>query len=313
MLEIIRYTEEYKNKWDDLVRHSRNGTFLFLRDYMDYHSNRFIDCSYMILKKGKLEGVIPGNLNKNSFISHEGLTFGGLISSPKLRTNDVIETFNLLNKELYKNGILEIIYKPVPLIYHSIPAQEDIYALFLNKAEKIGSQISSAIYQNRKLDFCELRKRGLRRSRRNLVQIHESHNLSAFYEILENNLIQKYNTKPVHSIQEIELLISLFPENIKLYIAEQHGIITAGVILYLTDNVVHVQYISATEIGKEIGALDMLFDKLINSDYRHIPVFDFGHSTERMGYYLNDNLVFQKEGFGGRGIVYETYKYNILL
>jgi hypothetical protein len=30
-----------------------------------------------------------------------------------------------------------------------------------------------------------------------------------------------------------------------------------------------------------------------------------------MGRYLNNALIFQKEGFGGRGIVYEIYEYNI--
>jgi len=30
-----------------------------------------------------------------------------------------------------------------------------------------------------------------------------------------------------------------------------------------------------------------------------------------MGMHLNEQLIFQKEGFGGRGVVYETYKYNL--
>ena len=77
------------------------------------------------------------------------------------------------------------------------------------------------------------------------------------------------------------------------------------------ENIIHVQYISASEQGKALGALDLLFDELINCTFSHIPLFDFGQSTENSGLLLNNNLIFQKEGFGGRGVVYDIYKYEI--
>lgn len=61
----------------------------------------------------------------------------------------------------------------------------------------------------------------------------------------------------------------------------------------------------------------MLFDHIINnvySDrqrYADITFFDFGKSTEDEGNYLNHNLIFQKEGFGGRGVCYDSYEYNL--
>lgn len=311
MLEIVKYTSNYKKQWDDLIKSSRNGTFLFYRDYMDYHSDRFNDCSYLIFRKGKVEALIPGNISNSCFFSHQGLTYGGLVSSIKICNTEVIDIFSMLNQELKNIGIIEIIYKPVPLIYHCIPAQEDIYAIFLNKAEKIGCNISSTIFQNSKLRFIESRKSGIRKSIREGVQIFESNDLSAFWGILERNLVNKFNTKPVHSLQEMAFLKNRFPENIKLYIAEHKGRLVAGTLMYLMKNVIHIQYISANEKGKEIGALDLLFDRLINEIYQSIPIFDFGQSTEQMGNYLNENLIFQKEGFGGRGIVYDVYKYNI--
>ncbi len=311
MLEIIRYTPEYKIQWDEVIHSSRNGNFLYNRDYMDYHSVRFHDCSFLINKKGKPEAIIPGNISNNFFYSHQGLTYGGLISSPKIRTTEVVEIFDLLNIELRNLGIKEVIYKPIPLIYHRIPAQEDIYALFLNKAEKIGCNISSTVFQNNKLRFIESRKSGIRKSISAGVQISESNDFDTFWEILEGNLINKFNVKPVHSLQEIKVLWSRFPKNIKLFVAENNGIIVAGSILYVMENILHVQYISANEIGKKIGALDLLFNELINKKYQHIPIFDFGQSTEQLGKYLNENLIFQKEGFGGRGVVYDIFKYKL--
>ena len=63
--------------------------------------------------------------------------------------------------------------------------------------------------------------------------------------------------------------------------------------------------------GKELGVLDLLFDYLINQEYTNYPYFDFGQSTEQMGNYLNESLIFQKEGFGGRGMCYDIYEYGL--
>jgi hypothetical protein len=88
-------------------------------------------------------------------------------------------------------------------------------------------------------------------------------------------------------------------------------LVLGGTVLYITKKVLHTQYISASILGKESGALDLLFDELINKIFVDIPVFDFGQSTEQMGNLLNESLIFQKEGFGGRGVVYDIYKYTL--
>ena len=311
MIELLRYTSDYKSQWDHLISCSRNGTFLFYRDYLEYHSDRFNDHSFIFFKKGRIEAVIPGNVTNATFISHEGLTYGGLISSANIVTTDVLEIFKLFNSELEKIGIKEVIYKLIPSIYHFLPCQEDIFVLALNRAIKMECNISTTIFMNNKLPFRELRKRGAKKSLRNGVNVIESDNYSGFWEILENNLIIKYNVKPTHSIEEIKYLKNRFPDNIKLYLAQKSDQILAGVLLFITRNVIHCQYISANEEGKRLCSLDLIFDELINKQIASTYIFDFGISTENMGNFLNTDLIFHKEGFGGRAIVYEIYKYEI--
>ena len=60
-----------------------------------------------------------------------------------------------------------------------------------------------------------------------------------------------------------------------------------------------------------MGALDLLFDTLIDSCSGSFKYFDFGRSTEHGGRYLNESLIFQKEGFGGRGVCYDTYEWTL--
>ncbi len=47
-MTIIPYSINRKETWDAFVQASKNGTFLLQRNFMDYHSDRFFDCSLLI-------------------------------------------------------------------------------------------------------------------------------------------------------------------------------------------------------------------------------------------------------------------------
>ena len=312
MFEIERYTADQKAIWNQFVLNSKNGTFLFDRNYMDYHSDRFEDHSLMIYRKGKLYSLLPANKMGSVLYSHQGLTYGGLIMSDKVTVADSVEMFRVINACLKESGFEKVIYKPIPFIYHQYPAQEDLYALFrTSNAKIIGRNISSTIIQSDKMKFIESRKSGIRKALSNGITVRQSNDLSAFWEILDTNLKNKYGVAPVHTLSELQLLQSRFPQNIKLYLAYKDDIALGGSLLYVTKQVVHTQYISANIEGKELGVLDLLFDYLINHEYTNYPYFDFGQSTENMGSVLNESLIFQKEGFGGRGMCYDIYEYDL--
>lgn len=311
MISIKRYTASDKTAWDNLIGQSKNGTFLFFRNYMDYHADRFTDHSCLIYRKEKLVAVFPANMQDAVVYSHQGLTYGGLIYTHKLSATDILVIFEHLLQHYRDNKINKIIYKTVPYIYHDYPAQEDVYALFRNGARLTGCNLSATIPMKNKLKFTESRKSGLRKAQNLQLNCSHSIDFDAFWEILASNLGAKYEVRPVHSVEEIKYLHRLFPENIQLYTVGKGPDILAGVVLYICKKIVHVQYISAGYEGKELGALDMLFDYLINTLYTDFDYFDFGQSTEQMGHVLNENLLFQKEGFGGRGIVYPVYEINM--
>ena len=294
MFEIEFYTPEKKELWNSFVSTSKNGTFLFDRDYMDYHSDRFLDCSVMVYRKGQLYCILPANCSGNVLYSHQGLTYGGMIMNSKVVVSEFLEAWTLMN-DFYKNaGIKKVVYKTMPFIYHRMPAQEDIYALFkISHAHRSGVNISSAIFQNNKLRFTESRKGGVRKSIKNGVSVFETTDFAGFWDILNNNLQHKYGVKAVHTLDEILLLKNRFPQNIKLYAAFKEEIMLGGTVIYIT------------------SVLDLIFDFLLNQEFVNYPVFDFGQSTEEMGNILNESLIFQKEGFGGRGVTYDIYEYEL--
>ncbi len=311
-MEIRRYRREDKELWNSFVNKARNATFLFDRNYMDYHADRFDDNSFMFYHKGKLKAVLPANVAGDTLYSHQGLTYGGLLLDKKATVEDVLECFDSLNSWLRENGISKVVYKALPWIYQQYPSEEDLYALTWKcKAQLISRNIASTIVIDNKLKFAESRKSGIRKALSLNIEVGESNDVDGFWHVLEDNLGNRYNAKPVHTANEMKLLMSRFPNNIRLYVAKMNGEIVGGTLIYVTPQVVHTQYISASVEGKKHGALDLLFDYIINKVYANCRYFDFGKSTEQDGAYLNEPLIFQKEGFGGRGVCYDWYQWEL--
>ena len=291
---------------------SKNGTFLFERQFMDYHADRFTDCSLMFYRDNALYALLPANVKGDVLTSHGGLTYGGLVMSSRCSAKGVQEVFAAMNTYLSDMGVRRVVYKAIPWIYHQLPAEEDLYALTsISHATLIIRDISSAVIGDRPVKFSESRKSGLRKALRMGLTVRESEDFATFWQILNANLTAKYGVRPVHSVSELELLHDRFPQAIKLYMVYDGETPLGGTLLFLTPQVLHTQYISATAEGKAHGAIDLLFNHLINEVYTDYRYIDFGKSTVSDSADLNEQLIFQKEGFGARAVCYDTYEWTL--
>lgn len=311
MIELRRYTPEDASAWNTFMALSKNGTFLFDRHYMDYHADRFHDHSLIFSQKGHVKALLPANEDGNRLSSHQGLTYGGLLLDSRTTITEVCEIFQLIAEYMREKGFSQLLYKPAPTIYQQIPAEEDLYALSqLGHLRLLARDAASVIDLSNPLRFTELRRRCVKKALRQELYVAESEQMADFWAILENNLQRQYQAKPVHSLQEIQLLKSRFPKNIRLYCTYQGKTPVAGVLLYITPQVVRTQYISASTEGKTMGALDLLFDHLINNNLFQHRYLDMGTSALAGSHTLNTSLVFQKEGFGARTICFDCYEWT---
>ena len=303
MIYIKKYKEEQKNIWNNFINDSKNGIFMFNRNFMDYHSDRFIDYSLMFYdEKDNLIAVLPANIKDNILYSHQGLTYGGFIVKNEMKQHKMLECFECLVQYMKKNKINNFVYKTIPHIYHSLPSEEDLYGLFRNNAKLLKIEPSTTILLSNPCKMPKGRKAQISRAKRECVTIEESNNFIDFIELENKVLKDNHNAKAVHTGEELILLNSRFPENIKLYIAKYNDEMIAGTVVFIYENVVHTQYMAANEKAREIGALDLVISELINYYKGKKQYFDFGISTEQNGKYLNEGLISQKEGFGGRTI-----------
>ena len=193
-------------------------------------------------------------------------------------------------------------------MYHYHPAEEDLYALTQNRYSLQKREVTSVVDMHNRIPLSKGRKSSISKAKKKGIEVRETDQFPEFMKIEAQILLEKYKTKPTHSTDEICLLANLFPKNIRLFAAFHDGLMCAGTIIFEHERVAHAQYMATTPIGRECGALDLVISTLLNDTYKDIPFFDFGISTEDSGRFLNEGLIAQKEMFGARAMVHDTYE-----
>lgn len=325
-MTILPYSINKKEVWNKFVEDSKQGTFLLDRNFMDYHADRFFDCSLLVYNDDvsdaddcdeSLIAVFPANWDEGSrtVYSHNGLTYGGLLTKANITQNEVMKIIQkiLMYFESYL-GARFLVYKPIPYIYSRVPSQEDLYALFRAGAQLEARSVSTVVSVSHPLNMRTLRVRQAKKALEHGFYIERMKEgdescLREYWTVLEEVLKEYHNTKPVHTVEEMLLLMSRFPKDIKLFVVKDtDSRIVSGIVVFETDTVAHIQYIASAADGRKYGALDLLLRHLCDEKYKDKEFIDFGISTENGGKILNEGLIFQKEGFGGRAVCYDVYR-----
>ncbi|MDE6783233.1 MAG: GNAT family N-acetyltransferase, partial [Paramuribaculum sp.] len=284
-MKVTPYTPQSRSRWDDFIATSANGTFLQLRVYMDYHADRFTDCSLLIEDgpTGRLLAVLPANREGDTLVSHRGLTYGGLIVGRRhLPDCRIAEVADAIAEWCKANGIHRIDYRPVPHIYHRYPSEADIAALLHRGATFTGAVISSAIPLREPRVDNESMRQAARKAVEAGLRTAYSTDLTAFHAILCECLHERHDAHPVHTLAELQLLAGRFPGHIRMLGVYSHqDTLCGGILLYITDTVVHTQYIATTAYGRQHGAIPLavsaLYKEFCGTKKQYL---DFGTSVE---------------------------------
>lgn len=288
------------------------ATFLHTRRFLEYHGDRFRDQSVLVTdSRGNLLAVVPAATDPTDgtrVVSHPGVTFGGLIHAGRLNGEGVLETLRAVTAHWAGHGFHTLRYKPVPHIYHRSPSADDVWAMGALGAERTASGLSAAIDLAGRRKPSTRRARSYRKALRAGVTVSLSSPLAAFWPVLEAALERRYSARPVHTLAEIELLSGRFPDAIRLATGLLGDEVVAGVVLFLTPRVVHMQYAATSEEGMRIGALDAVLERCIAlAADEGARYFDFGTSMEDRTPRLQGGLHSFKAEFGGGGVLYEQY------
>ena len=221
-MEIIKYSQEWKEKWDRFVLDSNNGTMFHLQKFFDYHTPGKFKFDHLIfLDKGNIKALLPGTITKeNIFESPVGASYGSIVTKD-IKFADAMDVVSLLLDYCRKNGIKGLELTAAPMVYENHPNQNLDFAMLWQGFNYSLHYISSAIKLDKDTDILERFSPTVRRNVRktmkdfNLrVEINERYD--EFYPILIENK-SRHNVKPTHSYEDLLKLKELMPERLKLY------------------------------------------------------------------------------------------------
>ncbi len=220
-MEIVEYTPEFKELWDEFVESSNNGTMFHLQKFLDYHTpGKFNWHHLLFFEKGKLAAVLPGTLENGLYESPIGASYGSIVTRD-IKFKTAMEIVSTLLDYGKKKGIKEFLLTAAPMIYEDYPNQNLEFAMLWQGFNYQLHYISSAI----KLDpqreiiprFQSTVRRNIRKSLRNpdiRVEINERYD--EFYPILLKNKA-RHGVKPTHTLEELYRLKELLPDKLKLF------------------------------------------------------------------------------------------------
>jgi hypothetical protein len=307
---IRKYQSSDYSLWNEFVANAKNATFLFHRDFMEYHQDRFEDFSLLVFdEKNLLKAILPANRVGDNLYSHQGLTYGGLVINASTMLFEVIQINQVILSFLYEQQILKLYLKIIPTIYNNIPSDEMEYISFLLHAKLYRRDAIAILDITNQVEKSRVRKRGIEKGLKNNLVIKEVDDFEIFWnQLLIPNLKERYNVSPVHTLEEIKYLKLKFPSNIRQFNVYLKDELVAGTTIFESEFVAHSQYISGNSNKNELGSLDFLHNTLINHTFKDKKYFDFGISNENQGKNVNAGLLYWKESFGARTIVQNFYE-----
>jgi hypothetical protein len=297
---IRHYQESDYELWNTFVSAAKNATFLFHRDFMEYHKDRFEDFSLLVFDKIKLVAVLPANRVKNKVYSHQGLTYGGLVYRPKLKIEKVETILDLLFDFFKSKQIDHFFLHPIPSFYLGKGNAALDFFLLKRGAQLYRKEMNMVAHLNQEIPISKSKLKHFRRIEILDLEIVQETNFQPFWDqVLTPRLLHKHQTKPVHSLSEIQLLHNKFPENIKQFSVYFENEIIAGVTIFEFEYGIKSQYGATTILGEKNRALDFLFISIIDIFQKKGKLFfDMGIVNEENEKGYNAGLLTQKEELG---------------
>ncbi|MGV3586241.1 MAG: hypothetical protein ACO1OF_04495, partial [Adhaeribacter sp.] len=311
VIQVVRYSPTHRDLWNQFNHQAINGLFLFDRNYIEYHQHRFQDHSLLFFQGDDLIGIFPMNENAGVAFSHQGLTFGGLLIGPRLKIHAYLAAFEALINYLRQHKFKKLIYKAIPFIFQQQLALEDHYAFFRYGFVLKNRSLSSCIDLSQPVPYTKGRKWSLAKALQAGLMVEESHDFAAFMNLVGQILETKYAVQPTHTTEEIIYLAGKFPQNIKLLAVYQEQEMIGGTIIYLSRQVVHLQYIATSDVGKKLHALDLIMHHLIQTHRAEKKYLNFGISPGPDAYGLNTGLIQNKESYGARSLPHDIYELTL--
>lgn len=314
-MEIVKYSEEWKDKWDDFVLNSNNGTLFHLQKFFTYHTpGKFSFNHLMFVDQGKIVAVLPGELKDGVFESPIGASFGSIVAGD-LKFSMAMQLVSTLLDYGRNNGINEFMLTAAPIIYETYPNQNLDFAMLWQGFQHETHYISSAIKLDPNRDiiqrFQSTVRNNVRKGLRNKnISVELNERYDEFYPIIEKNL-SKHKVKPTHSFEDLMRLKTLLPKSLKLFMVYYKGKAIGGALVFLCNeqvvlcfyNMMMYEYAEFKPIHRVMYEVTQF---ATTNGYQYVDIGVSQDTASKNPMTPNTNLIEFKETFDAKTVMRNT-------
>ena len=330
MIEILKYENNLIDEWDSFIERSNNGTIFHKQKFLSYHITRsFQDHSLLFKKRGRIIAVFPAakqqKKSKKILFSHPGASFGGIVYR-NLTYEDCQKILELIEKEALENNFDDIFIIQPPTVFCKYQNDEIVdYCLRRRNYNSNENYLTSVLLVEQNVNN-QIRKicKNKNRSEGYYNKLIEKNSLSFkwvsrfddFYPILIKNK-NKHNALPTHSLEELEKLRLLFPNDVLQLMLYKNDAIGGMTIFRANQKCIIIFYSMFDYKYNNLQPITLLMQYLIRwSNKNNIKIIDYGvshqpsrtksSSTAKL-LELNKSLIRFKEEFGCFASIRNTY------
>jgi hypothetical protein len=322
---ISKYNTKDEAEWDFFVKDSNNGTLFHLRAFLSYHLNKKFRDHSLICKIGeKIKAVFPAAIieenGKKILFSHPGTSYGGFITDDPSFTlaSEILKAFEVYCQ---KQNFQETFLIPPPWIYHTRQSESFEYAMLWNNYIVDEIYISSVIPlmgDNDEIikNVCRLKHRSQKYFEKIIeefsITTEWNSNFDEFYPILMNNK-KRHNSKPTHSLLELNKLMQLFPSRLHLLMMYSKGKPIGGTLNFIANEKVAIIFYNMIDydyIQAQAATLQIM-ETIKWAKKRGFSYLDFGVSQNpkaKNPLTPAPSLIRFKEEFGSLGMIRKAFR-----
>ncbi len=235
-LDVVRYTDEWKDRWDQFVLKSNNGTMFHLQRFLSYHKKgRFEWHHLLFVNKKEIVALLPGAMMGTTIESPIGASYGSFVTADIdfATALELVDTFSDYCRDRHFERAL---LTPPPFFDQKVISQNIVYALAYRGFTYDKHYISHAIRLDHR-DFVTGFQSTARRYihkylREHPLRVEISDDYESFYPILVNNKA-RHGVIPTHTLEELLRLKKLLPENLVLFLVYKANKPIAGSLMFV--------------------------------------------------------------------------------
>jgi len=302
MTQVQEFQDNYKGKWDEYVKQSREGTFFHLTGWKEMIEKTFgLKSIYLMALNGadEIQGLLPlflmrDILGRKYLVSNPYSTYTG-VCAVDAQIKEML--FNKAKEIASYNGVQYLEIRQLGYEAFDLPAKTDFVTMFLTlerDEEIIWKKTINAKARNH-----------IRKALKEGVTVETGTNyLDAFYEVLSINI--RDLGSPNYPKLFLKNILEHFSGSSNILVAKYNGKVIGGMLYICYKNMIFNPWAASLRKYNGLSPNDLLYWEAIkfacNKGYEY---FDFGRST------VNSGTFEFKKKMGGKPVqLYYQYFLN---